>query len=207
MAASIKSDWIERADGNTQDFNHVIDVAEVQKPLSEAVRETLEVLEQGTSKAVTRVVVLTGHTDQVGKMLMQIATENVGHTVDSTCYVLTTDSVPLPSLIGHRGWPTNMQSGLFAIVVSSPDVSSADLYEDSYNYQQIWDSVSPMWLGYEPSDTDNDRSTIHTYGWHAHDAVITIASAYHRIKEGVNSNMETSHNYISNQSICHQCNF
>eukprot|EP01043_Picozoa_sp_COSAG02_P033150 COSAG02_NODE_2251_length_9362_cov_19.062075_2_plen_211_part_00 len=188
MAASIKLDWIGRAEGNRQDFYHTIDVAERQKLLSDTVRETLVVLEQGTSKAVTRVVVVTGHTDQVGKILFQIANENIGHTVDRTCYVLTTDSVPLPSLIGQRDWPANMQSGLFAIVAASPDVASADLHEDSYNYQQIWDHVSPTWLGYEPSDTDNDRSTIHTYGWHSHDAVVAIASAYHRIKEGVNIN-------------------
>lgn len=180
MAASIKQDWLAETPGNAQDFNRVID-----HTTEGAVEEAMEVLDQGTSKAVSRVVVMTGHTNEVGKMLMKIAEEDIGGTADSTCYVLTTDSVPLPENFGHTGWPENMKNGLFAVIVAAPDGSSPDRQPSSYLYQQAWKDLAPDHLGYDPYDTDDDRSTIHTYGWNTHDAVVAVASAYHRIKEGV----------------------
>eukprot|EP01043_Picozoa_sp_COSAG02_P003338 COSAG02_NODE_81_length_39811_cov_51.728898_20_plen_314_part_00 len=180
MATSIKEGWLNMNPEHRQEYYQIVDVdadeTRGEKPLETSIAEAMNILDQGTSQAVTRVVVVTGHTDQVAEMLVAIAKENHGGTVDKTVYVSTTDSVPIPA----AGWPENMRSGIFCIIVAAPDLSRQP---ESYDYLQVWKNRARRYLGYQPHDSDGNRDTIHTYSWNTHDAVITIASAYHQIKE------------------------
>lgn len=180
MADNIKSDWLAHDSESKVEYRQIIDVD--RDDVADKVEEAMSLLDQGSSDAVTRVVVLTGHTNDVGEMLFHIADADVGGTVDSTAYVLTTDSVPLPENIGKPGWPENMRDGIFACVIAEPDTSTSGTM--AYQYLQTWKTQAFGYLGRNPNDTDGSPDTIHTYGWNTHDAVVVVARAYHELVNG-----------------------
>ena len=98
---------------------------------------------------------------------------NEAGTVSDTIYITTTDSVPTP-----EEWPEVMQNGIYAVTVKTPD----DEMPASYRYRTEGWPMAEAVLGEPPKDNDNNNNTVHTYSWNSHDAVLTIAKAYHNMK-------------------------
>jgi hypothetical protein len=71
-----------------------------------------------------------------------------------------------------------MQNGIYGVTVKTPD----DEMPASYRYRTEGWPMAEAVLGEPPKDNDDNNSTVHTYSWNSHDAVLTIAKAYHNMK-------------------------
>lgn len=188
MAASFKNDWLgdyaKAADGNKLEFNRIIDTSTDDAAFEAATLDVMKSLDSGGGGRVTRVMVLCGHTNDVAKILEKIYELDEGGTASSTVYIATTDSPPVPG----NGWPENLKGdGLFSVVVKDPDGSNTL----SSNYRREWaaearpGSTFATQHGRSPEDSDGNLQTLHTYSWNTHDAVVAVATAYHRMKQHV----------------------
>ena len=168
MASDVMSSWTDVqgvAAGHEVMFNRQVDTESAGWNSDNG--QLKEVLKDLQASGV-RVVVICGHTNDVGDILQKVGEFNIGTTVTGTTWIATTDSLPAPT-VGSLG---SIMQGTFAVTAPEPTGSYTSPFQTKY--AQLFASDA----SFAAVDSDGDPSTLHTYSYNVHDAVMAVAVAF-----------------------------